>query len=259
MSRATTASNAPVRVRTVSLDHPWRWLSAAWMDMIAVPGISYTYGAMFALCGYLLLFGLERYDLGYLTLPMALGFALIGPAAAVGLYETSRRLSAGIPADLGGAFTAPWRNAGQIALIGLFLVVAFIAWMRLAMLEFMLFFGASPPGLDGIVDSVMLSDRGAGFLTVGMVTGAMLAALVFAMTAIAVPMLVDRKVDAVTAMLTSLDAVRRNPRPMALWAFLIALFTFVGLMLFFVGLVLTLPLVGHASWHAYRDLVESPG
>lgn len=245
-------------VKAVTLDHPWRWLSAGWLDMITTPAVSFAYGALFAAIGFLLLFGLGFYDAGYLILPLGLGFALVGPAAAVGLYETSRRLGAGDDPGLRHALGAVGRNPVQIALVGMFLLIAFIAWVRLAMLEFMLFFGSTPPGLGGIVEAVVTTDSGFMFLVVGTITGGILAVGVFAMAAIAVPMLIDRPdCDAMTAMLTSVDAVRRNWRPMALWAFLIALFTLSGLALFMIGLAVTLPLIGHASWHAYRDLVEN--
>lgn len=259
MHTATSSRSTPIPgVRSVTLDHPWRWLSAGWLDMTATPAISFAYGALFAGVGFVLLFGLEMYDAGYLILPLALGFALVGPAVAVGLYETSRRLGTGEDIGAGHAIGAIGRNPVQIALVGMFLLIAFIAWVRLAMLEFMLFFGATPPGLGGIVEAVLTTDSGFLFLAVGTISGGILAAGVFAMTAIAVPMLIHRPDrDAMTAMLTSVDAVRRNWKPMALWAFLIALFTLSGLALFMIGLAVTLPLIGHASWHAYRDLVDS--
>lgn len=244
-------------LRTVTLDHPWRWLSSGWLDMCCEPAVSYVYGAIFTAIGIGLLFGLDQAGMTYLILPLAFGFALVGPAAAVGLYEVSRRLDKGAEINFGHALWAFRRNAGQIGLVGVFLLIAFVAWVRLAMLEFMLFFGSAPPSLDHLLDAVFLSPMGVPFLLLGTVTGAAMAALVFAMTAIAIPLLVDHPdCDAMTAMLTSMDAVRRNPRPMALWAFLIGFFTLFGVGLFFVGLVVVLPLLGHASWHAYRDLVE---
>ncbi|MBX9635390.1 MAG: DUF2189 domain-containing protein [Magnetospirillum sp.] len=246
-----------MQIRTITLEHPWRWLSSGWLDMCSEPGVSYIYGALFAVIGFLLLIGLESANVGFLILPLAFGFALIGPAVAVGLYEVSRRLDRGLPITLSDALGALRRNPSQIALVGLFLLVAFVAWVRLAILEFMLFFGSAPPSVDHLVDALFLSPMAVPFLMVGAATGAVLATVTFAMTAIAIPMLVDRQdCDAMTAMLTSMDAVRRNWRPMALWAFLIAFFTAMGLAMFFVGLVVTLPLIGHASWHAYRDLVE---
>lgn len=256
-SASSTHTPHPARIRTITLDHPWRWLSAGWLDMCTVPGVSYFYGVVFAAIGFILMFGLESYGVGYLILPLTLGFALVGPAVAVGLYEASRRLDAGRLVVAEDAFTAFRRNPTQIGLVGVFLFMAFTAWVRLAMLEFMLFFGASPPSLDGMLDTLLTSSQSLPFLAVGIASGAVLAACVFAMTAVAVPMLIDRpECDAMTAMLTSVEAVRRNWVAMTLWAGMIAFFTLFGLSLFFIGLVITLPLIGHASWHAYRDLVD---
>lgn len=257
LSASDTHSTDGIHLKAVTLDHPWRWLSAGWLDMCTVPGVSYLYGGLFTAIGFLLLFFLDQVEMAYLILPLSFGFALVGPVAAVGLYEVSRRLTVGQNVSLGDAIGALRRNGSQIALVGMFLLIAFLAWVRLAMLEFMLFFGSAPPSLDHLVDAIMLSPQSVPFLVVGTVTGGALALAVFAMTAIAIPMLIDRpECDAMTAMLTSLDTVRHNFRPMMLWAGLIAFFTLFGLSLFFVGLVVTLPLVGHASWHAYRDLVE---
>ncbi|WP_254434763.1 DUF2189 domain-containing protein [Magnetospirillum sp. UT-4] len=250
-------AHRPAAIRRVTLDHPWQWLAAGWADMAAVPGISFLYGGVFAAIGFALLFWLGHYDMEYLILPLGFGFALVGPVAAVGMYESSRRLAAGETPGIAGLLAAFGRNGAQIALVGAFLLIAFIAWVRMAMLVFMLFYGAAPPSLDHLVGALFLSDVSLPFLAVGMATGAVLAACVFAMTAVAVPMLIDRPdTDAMTAMLTSVAAVQRNWRPLMLWAGLIASLTLAGLALFFVGLMVTLPLIGHASWHAYRDLVE---
>ena len=257
MNTATVFSHRrPVAVRTVTLDHPWRWLAAGWHDVCAEPAVGALWGALFALIGFMLLFGLGLWGLNSLILPLGFGFVLVGPVAAVGLYETSRRLASGEEAGIGRALAGLGRNPGQITLVGLFLTVGLLAWMRLAMLEFALFFSAEPPSLDTVYQGMLLSPALVPFLMVGCLTGGAIAALLFAMTVVAVPMLVDRPdCDAMGAMLASLDATRRNWRVMLLWAVLIGLFTFVGLMFYFLGLVVTLPLVGHASWHAYRDLI----
>ncbi|MGE5475871.1 MAG: DUF2189 domain-containing protein [Bacteroidales bacterium] len=247
----------PIRLRSISLDHPWRWLAAGWFDMCCEPAVSYSYGAIFTALGLMLFFGLDQWGLAAVILPLGMGFALVGPVAAVGLYEVSRRLARGDAISFAHLLGALRRNPSQIALVGLFLVLALLAWVRLAMLEFMLFFGAQPPALGHLFDALISTSAGVALLLVGTASGAVLALAVFAMAAIAVPMLVDRPdCDAMTAMLTSVEALRRNFRPMMLWAFLIGLFTLAGAGLFLVGLVVVLPLLGHASWHAYTDLVE---
>jgi uncharacterized membrane protein len=248
-------SSQGATIREVTLDHPWRWLSAGWRDLCEAPA-GIMWGVLFAGGGFALFYALRQADMDYLMVPLGLGFTLVGPLAAVGFYEISRRRDMGGNASLGASMAGFRRNTEQVGLVGAFLMIAFLAWMRLAMLEFMLFFSGSPPTLDGLYNAIMLSEQGAGLLLLGTVTGAVIGLGVFAMTAIAVPMLIDRPdCDAMTAMLTSLEAMRRNWAPMLLWAFLIGLFTLAGLSLFLIGLVVTLPLIGHASWHAYRDLV----
>lgn len=250
-------------IRHITLEQPWSWLTEGWRDMCAAPAISFAYGAVFTAIGFILLAGLDRLGMSYLIIPLAMGFTLVGPMAAVGLYEVSRRLERGRPVTFFDSLTAWRRNGGQIALMGMMLMLALIAWTRVAMLLFMMFFGTMFPGaglanLDDLVGQMLFSPQSLAFLGTGLIIGAGFAIAVFAMSVIAVPMLLDRDVDAMTAVLTSLEAVRHNPRPMLLWAGLIAFLTFVGMLMFFVGLIVTLPLIGHASWHAYRSLVERP-
>lgn len=243
-------------VRQITLDHPWRWLAAGWRDMVDAPGIGYAYGNFFAAMGFLLLAGLNAMEVGYLIAPLAMGFTLIAPVAAAGLYETSRRLETGETTGFAAAFGAIWRGRSQIGVVAGLVLIAFAAWMQLALLQFMLFFGSTPPAPDSVVAALFLSDQGPAFLLTGLLTGGLIAAGIFAAIAVAIPMLVAKPdTDAMTAMLTSFAACRRNPKPMMLWAGMIAALTMLGLGLFFIGLVIVLPLLGHASWHAYGDLV----
>ncbi len=242
----------------ITLDHPWLWLAAGWEDFCAAPILSCIYGAIFAAIGTLLTVTLHQYELDALILPAAFGFALVGPLAAAGLYEISRRRERSEVLHWFGLIPAIQRNPGQIALVGAFLLLALIAWTQVALLEFMLFFGTSSPAPDGLWATLFLSPQSMPFLMVGALSGGLIAAGVFAMTVVALPMLVDRPdCGAMTAMFTSLEVCRKNWRPMVLWAGMIASLTILGLTMFFVGLAIALPLVGYGSWHAYRDLVTS--
>ncbi|WP_374632803.1 DUF2189 domain-containing protein [Ferrovibrio sp.] len=240
-------------VRRVPDDRPWYWLILGWRDITRAPQVSLAYGAGLVGFSFLLVFGLSRYDMLYLFLPMAGGFFLIAPLAAVGLYETSRRLSAGLPVDLYSILTE-WRRPMQVALFGLVLLLLHFAWVRVALLWFALYFNGTTPPLDALPFH-LLEPANLPFLVVGGLLGGIFALLAFAISAVSLPMLVDRDVDPVTAIVTSVNAVRRNPKAMLLWAGLIVLFTAVGIATFFVGLGLLFPLVAHATWHAYKDLV----
>lgn len=259
MGRA--ASAAGVAVRAVAFDAPWNWLAAGWRDLWAVPRISLSYGAVFAVLAAALVSGLLVAGLESLILALAGGFLLIGPVAAVGLYETSRRLEAGERISFMGVLKRAATGPGQLGFLGAILAFAYIVWLQLASLLFMLFFGGKPwPPASDFVPTLLFTAHGLGLLVVGTIVGGILAALVFAISVISVPLLMTRRMDAVTAISTSLRAVWLNPKPLALWAALIAGFMVLGIATIFVGLIIVFPLVGHATWHAFRDMVpDEPG
>jgi uncharacterized membrane protein len=188
---------------------------------------------------------------------LAGGFLLIAPLLAVGLYEKSRALAANEYVSFGSTLTAAWRAIGRLSPFAAALLIIYLVWVRLAFLLFSLFLGTSglPPAHE-FMPTLLFTAQGLGLLVVGTAIGAVLAAIVFAISAISIPMLMDRNIDAVTAMVRSAKAVIDNPRPMGLWAILIAGFMALGIATMGLGLVLAFPLIGHATWHAYRDFVS---
>lgn len=249
-------ADATPRIRRVAVDRPWTWLAAGWRDVLAAPGVSLAYGALMIGLTYLLLFVLIQSGVFWLVLPLTAGFFFTAPLLAVGLYETSRRIAAGEPVSLGHAFSAFRRNGTQLSYMGVMLGLFHLGWIRIATLIFAVFFGIGfNPAWENLVVKLM-APHAIPFWAVGTAVGAVLAALVFAISAISIPMLLDRDVNVFTAVATSFTAVRENWAPMALWAGLIVVFTGFGLIPLFLGLAVTMPLVGHATWHAYRDLVE---
>jgi uncharacterized membrane protein len=262
---ANEGENQPVydqplpKIRKIGVDRPWAWLAAGWQDLRAAPAVGLGYGAAFTAIGFVLLGAAWQMDMLWkVVLPLAGGFLLVAPVLAVGLYETSRRLQAGEPTSMTLALEGWNRNLGQLALVGVAGLVLWIAWMRLAFLIFMLFFAYDPPRPDHFLADVFLSDETIPFLLTGTVVGAVLAVIAFAISAVSVPMLMHRDVNVIAAIVTSVEAVRQNFFPMMVWAALIVLFTAAGLLTFYFGLIVTLPLIGHATWHAYRDLVADP-
>lgn len=243
------------RIRTVDTERPWAWLAAGWRDMLAAPLVSGFYGVLAVASSFVLVAGLAMAELQYLILPMAAGFMLVGPVLAVGLYETSRLLEHGERVTPRAVLDAYRRNGARIAGIGLVLMLALLAWIRIALLIFAIFYSSSPPALDQLVDRIFFSAQTIPFLLTGTAVGAVIAATVFAISVVSLPMLLDRDTDVFTAMATSAAAVRRNGRTMLVWAALVALFTAAGLATAFVGLAVAFPLIGHATWHCYRDLV----
>jgi uncharacterized membrane protein len=249
-------SEASPRVRRVGPSRPWTWLASGWDDMLRSGRVSFAWGGVFVAVGAALIGGAAAIGIHEAMLPLAAGFPLVAPILVIGLYEVSRRIEAGEKVTFTTPLAAWRRNTSQIGIMGFVLGFVFLAWLRIATLLFAWFFGTgSFTGADFLQQIVLTSANGF-FLVIGTAIGAVLALVVFAISAASLPMLLDReKANAFTAIATSVAAVRANPRAMLLWAFLIVTFTGAGVLLGLVGLVLSLPLVAHATWHAYRDLV----
>lgn len=249
-----TPDNLP-KPRVVAMDAPWTWLSAGWRDLWQAPQIGLIYGAVAALLASLLAVSLALVDAFPLFLTMIGGFLLIGPLMAVGLYETSRRLAKPQPVTLKSVALAPMAARGQLAFIGTFLLLMFFVWMRVAVLIFMLFVGtnAIPPASE-FLQMLLFTPHGLGLLVVGTAVGAVFAAIVFATTVVSIPLLLTKRIDALTAVVASVNAVRVNPLPLGLWAVLIVVIMAAGFTTLLLGLVVAFPLIGHATWHAYADI-----
>jgi len=244
--------------QAITYDDPWNWLAAGWRDLTRTPVLSLGYGAVFSLVSFGISFGLLKSGFHALILPLAAGFMLVGPMLAIGLYEISRRLEAGDDVSLRAVLRNCKYCLPRVGWMGAALMLFLFAWMQIAALLFMLFFGGENyPAEPELLFSVLFyTPRGIAFVLVGSSVGAILAVAVFAISAISVPLLVERDIDIVGAAEISIRIVRDNIRPMLLWAVLIALFTAAGIATLFLGLIITFPLIGHATWHAYRALIN---
>ena len=244
--------------RRVPFEAPWSWLATGWRDVSAMPHVSIVYGAFFTLAAALLAVGLWVVGAPSLFLALAGGFLLIGPFVAVGLYEASRSLAAGRVPNLGEVVVAGFGARGELAFFGAVLLFAFFVWLQLAFLLLMLFLGTSEvPPASTFMHMLLFTPQGLGLLVVGSLMGGIIAAMIFAISAVAVPMLLDKEIDAVTAARASIAAAVHNPKPMALWAALIVVIMAVGFATLLVGLAISFPLIGHATWHAYADIYGS--
>ena len=247
-------------VRRVPLDAPWDWLSRGWRDLCTMPCMSLAYGAFFFVTAWIILLVLSLLEITSLIPVLAAGFFLVAPLLAAGLYEMSRRLEKGEPITVRGVFDACAPAIGRLGFFGVILFFAFFVWVELAFLLLTLFLGgAGVPAPSEFVHTLLFTNAGLGLLLTGTLTGAMLAAIVFSISSVALPLLLVKNTDAVTAMVTSVRAVRLNTGTMLLWAALIAGYVVMGTWTLFVGLVVIFPLLGHATWHAFRGLVEVDG
>jgi uncharacterized membrane protein len=254
------AETAPrqITIRKVPPDRPWAWLTAGWRDLMANPQVGFFYGGALTVAGWLLALLLLWAQTAWAILPVSAGFFMVAPLLAAGLYEASRLREEGQPVTFRACLAGFARNGGQLAFMGVVLVVLHLFWIRVAALIFMLMFGVRfAPSLESLPMAMLRSDMLLPFLIVGTGAGAVLAAAAFAISAVSIPMLVDRDITAMEAIVVSIKAVTTNPGAMTFWAGLIVVFTAMAMVPFFLGLALVIPLVGHATWHAYRDLVRA--
>jgi len=243
------------RIQVVDSGHVWRWLRLGWRDYIHSGWIGPLYGGLFAAIGLFIVFGLALLGWPYLITPMIGGFLLIAPLLALGFYALSSHLEQGETPHWTHLFQA-WRsNTFHIMTAGLVLMLVVMIWARLSIVLFALFFPYQSMSVESFVaQSATLA--GISFTLFMLGLGAGVAALVFVTTVVALPLMLEVKTDIFSAGLVSALVVFRNPKPMALWAATIALITGAGMLPAFLGLTVALPVIGHASWHAYRDLVR---
>jgi len=239
-------------IRSVPVTAPFGWLAQGWADLRHAPAASLAYGAAFALMGWLIAL-VFRHAYEY-TSAMTAGFLLLGPFLATGLYDISRRLQRGEPVRLSDTMSA-WRaNLGAFSLFALVLTIIMLVWARASLVTFALFFSSGMPTLKSFVEQVVTVEH-IDFLLTYFAVGALFAAIVFAVSVVSVPMMLDRGTDTVVAALTSVRALFANFLPLVVWALLIVLVIAAGFATFFIGLVIAAPVIGHATWHAYKSLV----
>jgi uncharacterized membrane protein len=215
---------------------------------------------LYPILGFVLAWTASGYQLIPLLFPLASGFALVGPLAAVGLNEMSRRRELGNEVnwlDAFGVIRAP--SIGAIAMLGTILVVAFLGWLAVANAIYLVTLGPEPPvSVAAFAHDLLHTKAGWAMAIIGLGVGFLFALLVLAISAVSFPLLLDRRVGLATAMRTSIRAVTTNPVPMAAWGMIVAAGLILGSIPLFLGLVIVLPVLGHATWHLYRKMVPPP-
>ena len=230
---------------------------AGWRDFRAAPRYGLFFGLLYAAGGWAITLLATASGFYYLAYPLAAGFAIVAPFVAAGLYEVSRRLEAGLGLAWGDVFGAI-RGAGKRDLGWMALVTgfAFFIWMDIAFFLYAMFFGVRAPEPRAMLVDLATTAHGLTFVLVGNLVGACIAFFVFSITVVSFPMLLDREVDFVTAMITSTRVVRGNLGTMILWALTIAALLLFSLASGLLALIVVLPLLGHATWHVYRRAVQ---
>ena len=243
----------PALARHLSLFAPFGWLRDGWRDLWNRPASSLAYGAGVFLVSLALVWTMFVAGRDYILFPALAGFMVVGPLLAVGLYEKSRRIEAGEHATLGGMLLVKAKSGAQIFFIGAMLCMLMLLWMRAAVIVYALFFGVRPfPGFDNMVFILFTTPLGWAMLVTGTLVGGLFAAFAFAISVFSIPMLLDRRTDALTAMGTSMAMVWNNLKPMIAWGALVLALFAVSVATGLIGLVVIFPLLGHATWHAYR-------
>ncbi|HRY88072.1 MAG TPA: DUF2189 domain-containing protein [Rubrivivax sp.] len=230
---------------------PFRWLALGWRDFIRAPAIGLFYGACFVAMGWALL-EVYRAAPAY-VMALSAGFLLMGPFLCLGLYRTSQRLEAGEKPDFGDSLLAWDTRTGQLAIFGFVLLVLEMLWGRATLVIFAVSFDGMPDLRGSLL--ALLDPENIGFIVAWVGVGAVFAGLIYAVSVISIPMILHRQTDAITAGLTSLRLVLTHTPVMILWGALITLLVVLAMLPGFAGLLVVGPVLGHASWHAYRAAV----
>lgn len=233
------------------------WLAAGWHDLWTQPGPSLTYGLGVATLSALIVSAMVWLGWVHVLFPALAGFLVVGPLLATGLYEKSRRIGAGEPLTLLGMLFPRRGGAQHLLFVGAILLTLMLVWMRAAVLLYALFFGWRPfPGFDKILELLFITPIGLTMLATGTAIGGLFAAFAFAISVVSIPMLLDKRLDAFSAMGTSMSLVWNNLPAMLVWGVLVLVLTLISLATALVGLIVIFPLLGHATWHAYTALRE---
>lgn len=250
------APAARPEIRTITVDDVYAAVGEGWRDFKAAPRFGLFFGAVYALGGITIFAILWLMDISGWILPIAAAFPLIGPFVGIGLYEVSRRLQNGEPLDWGSVLGVVWREKDrQMPSMAFVVLAGFLVWMWAAWLMGGVFLAAAGYGPRFDLDVLLGTSAGLSLLVCGSVVGGAIAFVLFSVTVVALPMLLDRDVDYVTAMITSYQATMANLVPMLTWACVIAAMTVVAMIPLFLGMIVVLPVLGHASWHIYRKVI----
>jgi len=248
------APSQPPVIGTVTFSDITEALNAGVRDFAKAPVFGLFFSFFYVLGGILIYLQLDVIDQSYWIIPIGLGFPLLAPFLAVGLYEVSRRLEIGEPLDWAAVLGVVVRQKDrQMPSVAMVMILIFMFWVFVAHLVFAIFMGLEP--MTNILSNwqdTILTQQGLTMLAVGTAVGAGLSFVLFSLTVMSLPLLLDRELDFITAMIASFQLVLANIVPMLSWGILISILMLLGMVPFFLGLFVILPVLGHATWHLYR-------
>lgn len=233
--------------RTLAPTAPFRWIRLGWVDLMRAPRQSLSCGLVLSLLSVSIAVLSWLYGTLALYLGLATGFMFVGPVVALAVYSISWQLEAGRKPALGYCLRDGWMHVRDILLFGLVLMVVLLVWARAATMLHVFFPSSGQPTWRSLLP----------FLGIGSAVGAVFSAIVFAASAFSLPMMLDRKADAVTAVVTSVNAVLRNKPAMLVWAMIVVAAVLVGFATGMLAFVVLLPLIGHATWRGYRETIDA--
>lgn len=254
-----TALPPKMRINRLEIRDVTGALAEGVRDFRRFPLFGLFFGGIYALGGLFIVVMLSLYHQPWMIIPVAIGFPLIGPFVAVGLYEISRRHERGEPISWRGVLTEVFRQRErQLSWMAFAVLFIFWIWIYQVRLLLALFLGFKiPASLAAFATVVTTTPEGMLFLFVGTIVGGIIATVLFSLTVISMPLLLDHDIDFVTAMLTSIRTVVENPVAMLTFGLVVAVTAFLALLPFFAGLFVALPILGHATWHLYRRAIAS--
>src|SRR6266498_1836320 len=258
VGRHVFGESATYPIRKIELSDLGEALRLGWEDFKAVPSHAIVLCVMYPVLGIALFRMVLGYSVLPLLFPLAAGFALIGPFAAIGLYELSRRREKGVDVSWTHAFgVLRCPSLDGIAALGMVLMIVFLIWLITAQWLYQSLFGyGSPESIGQFLSDILTTPEGWILIIAGNGIGFLFAVLVLTISVVSFPLLLDRDVGAMVAVHTSVRAVLRNPLMMAAWGLFVAVTLVIGSLAFFVGLALVLPVLAHSTWHLYRKVVE---
>lgn len=251
-------ASVPPNIEPISIGDVSAALKSGLQDFKRAPAFGLFFAAFYVIMGNVIYLQLDVLDQSYWIIPVGLGFPLLAPFLAVGLYEVSRRLETGEPLDwaqiLGVVVNQKDRQFPSIAMV---IIMIFMFWVFVAHLVFAIFMGLEPlTNITSNWQDALLNRNGITMLVVGTGVGAVLSFCLFSLTVTSLPLLLDRELDFITAMIYSFQSVLQNIVPMVFWGALISVFMLIGMLPFFLGLFVVLPVLGHATWHLYRRVMS---